>query len=128
MYIPCTLNSILYYQTDTLNIFDYIIALFLSENYLVNTYYNILIFSAFYLFPFPSGRPTTLYETMKKAEMWLIRTNWDVEYPHPFLPHFEYVGGLHCKPAKPLPKVNLFMVVLLCLLCIFNRNNSVLFI
>ncbi|XP_024905814.1 UDP-glucuronosyltransferase 2B31 isoform X5 [Pteropus alecto] len=50
------------------------------------------------------GRPTTLYETMKKAEMWLIRTNWDMEYPHPLLPHFEYVGGLHCKPAKPLPK------------------------
>ncbi|XP_006916568.1 UDP-glucuronosyltransferase 2B31 isoform X4 [Pteropus alecto] len=52
----------------------------------------------------PCGRPTTLYETMKKAEMWLIRTNWDMEYPHPLLPHFEYVGGLHCKPAKPLPK------------------------
>lgn len=101
---------------------------FLSENYLVNTYYNILIFSAFYLFPFPSGRPTTLLETMRKADLWLIRTYWDLEYPHPLLPHFEFVGGLHCKPAKPLPKVNLFMVVLLGLLCIFNRNHSVLLI
>ncbi|CAK6433118.1 unnamed protein product [Pipistrellus nathusii] len=50
------------------------------------------------------GRPTTLYETMEKAEMWLIRTYWDFEFPRPVLPHFHFVGGLHCKPAKPLPK------------------------
>ncbi|XP_054584524.1 UDP-glucuronosyltransferase 2B31-like isoform X3 [Eptesicus fuscus] len=51
------------------------------------------------------GRPTTLYETMEKAEMWLIRTYWDFEFPRPVLPHFDFVGGLHCKPAKSLPKV-----------------------
>ncbi|XP_074085414.1 UDP-glucuronosyltransferase 2A2-like isoform X4 [Macrotis lagotis] len=50
------------------------------------------------------GRPTTLCETMGKAEMWLIRTYWDFEFPRPYLPNFEFVGGLHCKPAKPLPK------------------------
>ncbi|NXU78144.1 UD2A2 glucuronosyltransferase, partial [Oreotrochilus melanogaster] len=50
------------------------------------------------------GRPTTLCETMGKAEIWLIRTYWDFEFPRPFLPNFEFVGGLHCKPAKPLPK------------------------
>ncbi|XP_060043802.1 UDP-glucuronosyltransferase 2B31-like [Erinaceus europaeus] len=50
------------------------------------------------------GRPTTLLETMKKAEIWLIRTYWDFEFPRPFLPNFEFIGGLHCKPAKPLPK------------------------
>lgn len=50
------------------------------------------------------GRPTTLAETMGKAEMWLIRSYWDLEFPHPTLPNVEYVGGLHCKPAKPLPK------------------------
>ncbi|XP_072604947.1 UDP-glucuronosyltransferase 2B31 isoform X2 [Vulpes vulpes] len=50
------------------------------------------------------GRPTTLYELMRKADIWLIRTYWDLEFPHPLLPHFDFVGGLHCKPAKPLPK------------------------
>uniref|UniRef100_A0A8C9ABS4 glucuronosyltransferase n=1 Tax=Prolemur simus TaxID=1328070 RepID=A0A8C9ABS4_PROSS len=61
------------------------------------------------------GRPTTLYETMKKADMWLIRTYWDFEFPRPFLPNFDFVGGLHCKPAKPLPKVNIFLFVVFCL-------------
>ncbi|XP_072797031.1 UDP-glucuronosyltransferase 2B31-like isoform X2 [Vicugna pacos] len=50
------------------------------------------------------GRPTTLLETVGKADMWLIRTFWDFEFPRPLLPNFEFVGGLHCKPAKPLPK------------------------
>ncbi|XP_055444684.1 UDP-glucuronosyltransferase 2B17-like isoform X2 [Bubalus kerabau] len=52
----------------------------------------------------PCGRPTTLSETMGKAEMWLIRTYWDFSFPRPRLPNVEFVGGLHCKPAKPLPK------------------------
>lgn len=50
------------------------------------------------------GRPTTLSETMAKADIWLIRTYWDLEFPHPVLPNFDFVGGLHCRPAKSLPK------------------------
>ncbi|KAL6041691.1 hypothetical protein STEG23_009883 [Scotinomys teguina] len=50
------------------------------------------------------GRPTTLTEMMGKADIWLIRTYWDLEFPHPLLPNFDFVGGLHCRPAKPLPK------------------------
>uniref|UniRef100_A0A5G2RA02 glucuronosyltransferase n=2 Tax=Sus scrofa TaxID=9823 RepID=A0A5G2RA02_PIG len=51
------------------------------------------------------GRPTTLFEAMGKADMWLIQTCWDFEFPPRLLPNFEFVGGLHCKPAKPLPKI-----------------------
>ncbi|XP_043576720.1 UDP glucuronosyltransferase 2 family, polypeptide A5 isoform X5 [Chiloscyllium plagiosum] len=48
------------------------------------------------------GKPTTFCETMGKAEIWLIRTYWDFEFPRPLLPNFVFVGGLHCHPAKPL--------------------------
>ncbi|CAI5789688.1 UDP-glucuronosyltransferase 2A2-like isoform X1 [Podarcis lilfordi] len=51
------------------------------------------------------GRPTTRCEVIGKADIWLIRTYWDFEFPLPFLPNFEFVGGLHCQPAKPLPEV-----------------------
>ena len=70
-----------------------------------NTFMIIVLFhpklSFLYL-----GRPTTIVDTMKKAEMWFIRSYWDLEFPHPTLPNIEFVGGLHCKPAKPLPEVN----------------------
>ncbi|XP_027622144.1 UDP-glucuronosyltransferase 2B15 isoform X4 [Tupaia chinensis] len=52
----------------------------------------------------PCGEPTTLFEIMGKADIWLIRTYWDLEFPRPLLPNFDFVGGLHCKPAKPLPE------------------------
>ncbi|XP_010897767.1 UDP-glucuronosyltransferase 2A1-like isoform X1 [Esox lucius] len=49
------------------------------------------------------GKPSTYCEMMGKADIWLIRTYWDFDYPRPFLPNFKFVGGIHCKPAKPLP-------------------------
>uniref|UniRef100_A0A2K5JNI1 Uncharacterized protein n=1 Tax=Colobus angolensis palliatus TaxID=336983 RepID=A0A2K5JNI1_COLAP len=58
------------------------------------------------------GRPTTLTETMGKADIWLIRNSWDFQFPHPLLSNVDFVGGLHCKPAKPLPKVNILSLVL----------------
>ncbi|XP_051675718.2 UDP-glucuronosyltransferase 2B14 [Oryctolagus cuniculus] len=50
------------------------------------------------------GRPVKFYELVGKADMWLIRSYWDLEFPRPTLPNIHFVGGLHCKPAQPLPK------------------------
>ncbi|KAM9394108.1 UDP-glucuronosyltransferase 2A1-like [Pholidichthys leucotaenia] len=50
------------------------------------------------------GTPTSACEVLSKADLWLIRTYWDFEYPRPFLPNYKFVGGIHCRPAKPLPE------------------------
>ncbi|XP_075960947.1 UDP-glucuronosyltransferase 2A2-like isoform X1 [Anarhichas minor] len=50
------------------------------------------------------GTPTSACELMGRADIWLIRTYWDFDFPHPFLPNFKFVGGIHCRPAKPLPE------------------------
>jgi hypothetical protein len=64
---------------------------------------------------------------MGKAKIWLIRSYWDLEFPHPALPNVDFVGGLHCKPAKPLPRVNIFRLLVL-FHFIFNENGSKPFI
>ncbi|XP_018518643.1 LOW QUALITY PROTEIN: UDP-glucuronosyltransferase 2A2-like [Lates calcarifer] len=49
------------------------------------------------------GSPSSVCETLGNADIWLIRTFWDIETPRPTPPNFRYVGGLHCKPANQLP-------------------------
>ncbi|XP_049486527.1 UDP-glucuronosyltransferase 2A2 isoform X2 [Panthera uncia] len=98
-YVPAALSELTDHMTfgeRVKNTISYLLQDYIFESYWGewNSYYSKVL-----------GRPTTLCEVMGKAEIWLIRTYWDFEFPRPYLPNFEFVGGLHCKPAKPLPKV-----------------------
>ncbi|KAL2780356.1 UDP-glucuronosyltransferase 2A2 isoform UGT2A2_i2, partial [Daubentonia madagascariensis] len=98
-YVPAALSQLTDQMTfgeRVKNIISYPLQDYVFHSYWeeLNSYYSKVL-----------GRPTTLCETMGKAEIWLIRTYWDFEFPRPYLPNFEFVGGLHCKPSKPLPKV-----------------------
>ncbi|XP_012713947.2 UDP-glucuronosyltransferase 2A1 [Fundulus heteroclitus] len=50
------------------------------------------------------GSPSSFCSSLGRADIWLIRTFWDIETPRPIPPNFFYVGGLHCKPANQLPE------------------------
>lgn len=52
-----------------------------------------------------TGTPTDACKMMSRADLWLMRNYWDFDFPRPFLPNFIFLGGVHCQPAKPLPKV-----------------------
>ncbi|XP_029786980.1 UDP-glucuronosyltransferase 2A2 isoform X1 [Suricata suricatta] len=98
-YVPAALSELTDQMTfgeRVKNTISYLLQDYIFQSYWRewNSYYSKVL-----------GRPTTLCEVMGKAEIWLIRTYWDFEFPRPYLPNFEFVGGLHCKPAKPLPKV-----------------------
>ncbi|XP_051472570.1 UDP-glucuronosyltransferase 2A2-like isoform X2 [Apus apus] len=99
-YVPATLTGL----TDRMSFLERLKNIFAYT--IQDIIYHIIIWGSWdQYYSDVLGRPTTLCETMGKAEIWLIRTYWDFEFPRPFLPNFEFVGGLHCKPAKPLPKV-----------------------
>ncbi|KAJ3593694.1 hypothetical protein NHX12_006028 [Muraenolepis orangiensis] len=38
-----------------------------------------------------------------KADLWLMRIDFVFEFPRPTMPNVIYMGGVQCKPAKPLP-------------------------
>uniref|UniRef100_A0A3Q0RKL0 Uncharacterized protein n=1 Tax=Amphilophus citrinellus TaxID=61819 RepID=A0A3Q0RKL0_AMPCI len=63
------------------------------------------ILKSYSLFLVWTGSASSVCETLGKADVWLIRTFWDIETPRPIPPNFKYVGGLHCKPANQLPEV-----------------------
>uniref|UniRef100_A0A3P8YXG3 UDP-glucuronosyltransferase n=2 Tax=Esox lucius TaxID=8010 RepID=A0A3P8YXG3_ESOLU len=43
-------------------------------------------------------------ELIQGADLWLMRVDFVFEFPRPTMPNVIYVGGFHCKPAKPLPQ------------------------
>ncbi|NP_001129341.1 UDP-glucuronosyltransferase 2A3 precursor [Rattus norvegicus] len=98
-YVPVVMGELTDHMTFTERVKNMMLSLFF-EFWLQQ--YDFAFWDQFYSKTL--GRPTTFCKTVGKAEIWLIRTYWDIEFPRPYLPNFEFVGGLHCKPAKPLPK------------------------
>lgn len=44
------------------------------------------------------------FSMFQAADLWLMRVDFVFEYPRPTMPNVIYIGGFHCKPAKPLPQ------------------------
>ncbi|XP_072543530.1 UDP glucuronosyltransferase 5 family, polypeptide G1 [Salminus brasiliensis] len=46
---------------------------------------------------------STMMAMQQAADLWLVRSDFVLEFPRPTMPNVVYVGGFQCKPAKLLP-------------------------
>lgn len=52
---------------------------------------------------FPAGTPSTA-EISANASLMMVNSVRLAEHPRPYMPNILLAGGLHCRPASPLPK------------------------
>ncbi|XP_075881887.1 UDP-glucuronosyltransferase 2A2-like [Nelusetta ayraudi] len=98
-YVPATMSKL----TDKMSFSERI------QSFLFYALHDVLIENVYWAaadkyYSEIKGTPTSGCQLMGNADLWLMRTYWDFDFPHPLLPNFKYVGGIHCRPAKPLPK------------------------
>jgi len=50
----------------------------------------------------PDGRPVTYASLASKSQLWLVDTDWALEFPRPVMPNEIHVGGLTTRAAQPV--------------------------
>ncbi|XP_054555443.1 LOW QUALITY PROTEIN: UDP-glucuronosyltransferase 1A8-like [Talpa occidentalis] len=50
--------------------------------------------------------PVTPYDLYSHASIWLIETDFTMDYPKPVMPNMVFIGGINCHQLKPLSKVS----------------------
>ncbi|XP_051800931.1 UDP-glucuronosyltransferase 2B31-like isoform X2 [Acanthochromis polyacanthus] len=97
-YIPITGSGL----TDKMTFFERVKNMI---SYLINQARNYLVRDVYqkvcdkYL-----GPDKDFFQLIIDADIWLVRVDFVFEYPRPTMPNVVYMGGFHCKPAKPLPQ------------------------
>lgn len=49
--------------------------------------------------------PVTMTDLFSPVSIWLLRTDFVLEFPRPVMPNMVFVGGMNCLQGKPLSKV-----------------------
>nr|XP_009941370.1 PREDICTED: UDP-glucuronosyltransferase 1-1-like [Opisthocomus hoazin] len=68
-------------------------------------------------------RDVTLPDLLRKASIWLMRSDFVLDYPRPLMPNMIFIGGMNCAHKK-LPQVghSLFSVLALVDFCVYKRE------
>lgn len=48
----------------------------------------------------------TPYDLFSQTSLWLLRTDFVLDYPKPLMPNMVFIGGTNCDEGKPLTKVS----------------------
>nr|XP_043883144.1 UDP-glucuronosyltransferase 2A2-like [Solea senegalensis] len=67
-------------------------------------YFNAVIDDQPVIQKYLGGSHKNLIELFQAADLWLMRTDFLLEFPRPTMPNVIYISGYHCKPSKPLSK------------------------
>ncbi|XP_055977507.1 UDP-glucuronosyltransferase 1A9-like [Sorex fumeus] len=52
----------------------------------------------------------TPYDLYSQVSMWLLRTDFVLDYPRPVMPNMVFIGGINCHATKPLTEVSLCLI------------------
>ncbi|XP_022096172.1 UDP-glucuronosyltransferase 2C1-like [Acanthaster planci] len=101
---PAFLPGAMTTLTDNMNVLQRCLNVFA---YAVNAF----LYDTFYLGPFDRLKTKhgiqsemSMYESLGRAEVWLMNTDFTTDYPRSLTPNVVLVGGLTTTPAKPLDK------------------------
>ncbi|XP_074518285.1 UDP-glucuronosyltransferase 2A2-like [Halichoeres trimaculatus] len=97
-YVPVPgseLNDQMDFLERTKNLLHYLQNL-AQQLLIINPYYSDLLQRHF-----PPG--SDFMSLMLAGDLWLVRTDFVFEFPHPTMPNVVYIGGFQCKKARPLP-------------------------
>ncbi|XP_014640898.1 PREDICTED: UDP-glucuronosyltransferase 1-10-like [Ceratotherium simum simum] len=77
--------------------------IFHLEEHLLCHYFikNVLEFASELL-----HKTVTAYDLFSHTSIWLLRSDFVVEYPKPVMPNVIFIGGINCHQGKPLSKVS----------------------
>ncbi|XP_004701743.2 LOW QUALITY PROTEIN: UDP-glucuronosyltransferase 1A8-like [Echinops telfairi] len=50
--------------------------------------------------------PVTAYDLYSHTSVWLLRSDFVLDYPKPVMPNMIFIGGINCHQTKPLSKVS----------------------
>lgn len=72
----------------------------------------------------------TPYDLYSQTSIWLLRTDFVLEYPKPVMPNMVFIGGINCHERKPLPKVSdlFFCIVRITWLPPLNKQTNETFL
>ncbi|XP_055472709.1 UDP-glucuronosyltransferase 1A9-like [Psammomys obesus] len=49
--------------------------------------------------------PVTMYDLFSTVSIWLLRTDFVLDFPKPVMPNMVFIGGINCQQGKPFSKV-----------------------
>ncbi|XP_057617263.1 UDP-glucuronosyltransferase 1A8-like [Chionomys nivalis] len=77
----------------------------------------------------------TMYDLFSQVSIWLLRTDFVLEFPRPVMPNMVFIGGINCHQGKPVPLLQFLLLMSMgrethwnFLFCDFHMHSCQLFL